>query len=484
MTDKPSRGRILIIDDQVTTRYIFRHILSGAGYQVEEADTGEKGLSMALSLPDLIISDVNLPDMLGYDVCRRLRANPLTVSIPILQISAFFVSDESKVQALGGGADSYLTQPVKPAVLVAQVSALIRLRRAEALSSLSARQWQTTFDALSDGVALMGRDGLIVRVNKTILDMLELSPSDLEGRPIAEVFEVKFQSTFEDFLLAQQKQGVVELASRGRWFRARVDAVEAEHSGEAGSILLLTDTTEHKKLQESLKLSERLVANGRLAHVIAHEINNPLEAMTNLLYLAQLQQSPEQQADGYVQQAAEELNRISRITKQVLAYHRESKHPTAVDPGELIDGALAIFRTRALEQNIVFLESVRCTRSLSLHSGEIRQVFSNLISNGLDAIGENGGTFRVKCVHGSDPRNQQKGVYFLFSDSGSGIPREILPKIFEAFFTTKDLKGSGIGLWLSAEVIGKHGGTIRVRSRTSGPYRGTLFSVFLPVSAD
>ena len=140
-----SPRRILIIDDQEQTRYIFRHILTRAGYSIAEAENGTQGLAMAMSLPDLIISDVNLPDMLGYDVCRRLRSNPLTASIPVLQISASFVSDESKVQALEGGADSYLTQPVEPTVLLAQVSALLRLRRAETLSNLSSRQWQTTF---------------------------------------------------------------------------------------------------------------------------------------------------------------------------------------------------------------------------------------------------------------------------------------------------------------------------------------------------
>lgn len=181
------KARILVVEDQDTTRYVFRRILTRAGYAVEEAATGEEGLDKASRSPDLIIADVNLPDMLGYDVSRRIKANPLTASIPVLQISASFLSDESRVQALEGGADSYLIQPVEPTVLLAQVQALLRLRKAEALSHLTARQWQTTFDALSDGVALADADGLVVRVNRALLRLLRLKSSEIEDKSISEV---------------------------------------------------------------------------------------------------------------------------------------------------------------------------------------------------------------------------------------------------------------------------------------------------------
>src|ERR1700761_2016435 len=130
-------ARILVIDDQEQTRYVFRRILNRAGYEVDEAATGSEGLTKASSTPDPIIADVNLPDMLGYDLCRRLKSDPMTARTPVLQISASFISDESKAQALQGGADSYLVQPVEPAVLLAQVTALLRLRKAESLSGMA-----------------------------------------------------------------------------------------------------------------------------------------------------------------------------------------------------------------------------------------------------------------------------------------------------------------------------------------------------------
>lgn len=477
----PPGGRVLIIDDQAPTRYIFRRILTHAGYEVEEAGTGAEGLERAISLPDLIIADVNLPDMLGYEVCRRLRSNPMTISIPVLQISASFISDESKVQALQGGADSYLTQPVEPTVLLAQVRALLRLRRAEAISNLSARQWQTTFDALSDGLALMDSQGTIVRVNRTLLDLLEFVPSEIEGRAISDVFDSKFEIPFCEFLAKSLSGDALELSSGTHWFRVRYDKIKADPQNDSGSVLLVTDITDHKKLQETLKLSERLAATGRLAHIIAHEINNPLEAITNLLYLTLQGTPPEDERHEYLQLASIELMRISQITKQVLAYHRESKQPVLTNADELLNGVLAMFRAQLLVSGVELISETRCSRPLRIHPGEIRQVFSNLIANGLDAIGTEGGRLRVRCVEATDHRTQAKGVRFIFSDSGQGIPAHVYPKIFEAFYTTKNLKGSGIGLWLSAEVVGKHKGYIRVRTRTEGPYRGTLFAIFLPM---
>ena len=482
MAEDTSRGRILIIDDEEATRYVFRRILGRAGFLTLEAATGAAGLELAMSLPDLVICDVNLPDMLGYDVCRRLRANPLTVSIPILQVSAAFVSDESMVQALEGGADSYLTQPVEPMVLLAQVNALLRLRRAEALSNLSARQWQATFDALSDGLALSDAEGVIVRVNRALLDLLGFVPSDVEGKPVADLFESRFDLRFRNLLRACAGGHSVELPYGTRWFRVRYDLIQSDPHDLSGTVLLVTDITNQRKLQESLKLSERLAATGRLAHIIAHEINNPLEAMSNLLYLSLQEAAGVNPIDSYLQQASTELVRISHITKQVLAFHRESKELVDTRSDELLEGTLSVFRAQMLSRGIELRLKADSSASVHVHPGEIRQVFSNLVANGLDAIAGSG-TLCVGCRLGTDQRSGRTGVWFTFSDSGSGIPASVLPRIFEAFYSTKELKGSGIGLWLSEEVVTKHGGRIRLRSRTAGPYRGTLFSVFLPESA-
>ena len=477
-----ARGRILIIDDEEPTRYIFRRILSHAGYQVEEAETGRDGLAKAMLGPDLIISDVNLPDMLGYDVCRRLKSNPLTLNIPVLQISASFISTESKVQALEGGADSYLTQPVEPTVLLASVNALLRLRKAEALSHLSALQWQRTFDSLSDGLALADQNGVVVRTNARFIQMLRTAASESEGIPLANVFESRFDLTFAEFLRQVEQGSAVELTYDNRWFSVRYDLIQAEPGTVHGSVLIVTDITDHKKLQETLKLSERLAATGRLAHIIAHEINNPLEAMSNLLYLAAQGTGIDADTHSYIDQASTELLRISQITKQVLAYHRESKQPVQTSANEMLEGVLAMFRAHIGAMGVELATKLTCDDHILVHPGEMRQVLGNLISNALDALNTSRGKLRVRCFPSNDERRQLSGVRFLFSDTGPGIPASAAPHIFDAFYTTKETKGSGVGLWLSSEVVQKHRGRIRVRTRTEGPYRGTLFDIFLPVT--
>ena len=480
MPDAGTRGRILIIDDQEPTRYVFRRILTGAGFQIVEATSGAEGLTKAGQLPDLIISDVNLPDMLGYDLVRRLKASSPTSNIPILQVSATFVSDESKVQALEGGADSYLIQPVEPAVLIAQVQALIRVRKAEAMWHLSAWQWQTTFDALSDGLALTDPDGAVVRANQAFLLLLNLRDSEIRGRPLSEVFEAKFRMPFAEFLSRKLTDHSIELSCDNQWFRARYDRIHADPLQEGGSIFLLTDVTHHRKLQETLKMSERLAATGRLAHIVAHEINNPLEALSNLLYLLEKNAAVDEVNSGHIHQAIVQLERIGQITKQILLYHRESKKPIIAGAIDLVEGVLAMFRPQLIAHNVEIRTRFSGTRSVYVYPGEMRQAFGNLISNAVDAMGGTGGKLKVSCFDSTDVVSGRRGVRFVLSDSGSGISKEYLRHIFDAFFTTKDLKGSGIGLWLTSEIVAKHHGTIRVRSRTSGAHKGTIFDIFLP----
>lgn len=476
-------ARVLIVDDEAQTRYIFKRILSRAGYLVEEASTGEEGLVKADDAPDIIISDVNLPDMLGYDLCRRVKANPMTAGIPVLQISASFVSDESKVQALQGGADSYLVQPIEPAVLLAQVQALLRLKKAESLSSLSARQWKTTFDSLTDGLALADARGTIVRTNRALLSMLHVSPSEVEGLPLGKLFERAFGIPLDDYLAVHRGQPT-ELRYAGNWLRVRYDAIHSDPAQGNGAVLLLTDITEYKKLQETVKMNERLAATGRLAHIIAHEINNPLEAIFNLLYLMETSGTLDSTNSGYLRQATHELDRISQITKQILAYHRGSKEPLPANAHDVLEGVVAMFRSRMVDSKVELLTRASCMRTLQIHPGEVRQAIGSLIANALDALSETGGQLRVRCLDATDELTQRRGVRFLVSDTGSGIDEEILPRIFGAFFTTKEIQSAGVGLWLTSQVVAKHGGRIRVRTRYSGPYRGTLFDVFLPTRAE
>lgn len=203
--------------------------------------------------------------------------------------------------------------------------------------------------------------------------------------------------------------------------------------------------------------------------------------MSNLLFLAEQTSAGTGETHSYVEQASKELLRISQITKQVLAYHRESKEPEATRADDILENVLAMYRSHIMGSRVTLETKLKCSSEIFVRPGELRQVFGNLISNALDAIGSSGGTLRVRCFNTIDRHTMHKGVRFFFSDSGSGIPEDVLPSIFDAFFTTKGIKGSGVGLWLSVDLLMKHGGHLRVRTRTTGKYRGTLFTVFLPL---
>ena len=159
------RPRVLIADDREENRYVLSRVLEGSGFECIQTGTGMGALEAAQTLPDVIILDVRLPDMSGYEVCRRIKGDPRTVSVSVLQISASFVSNDDRVRALEAGADGYLTHPIDRMVLVATVRALLRLRTAEAAARQAAEQWQSTFDALSEGLALIDGDGRLVRWN-------------------------------------------------------------------------------------------------------------------------------------------------------------------------------------------------------------------------------------------------------------------------------------------------------------------------------
>jgi CheY-like chemotaxis protein len=207
---------VLVVDDREANRYTTVHALTRSGFQVVEASSGKEALELSRSLPSVIVLDVRLPDILGYDVCRRIKANTQTRHIPVLQLSSAFLSNESKLFALESGADAYLIQPADPVVLVATVKSLVRLHAAESQAQLAARQWQTTFDALSEGVAMIDRTGLILRCNRAMTSLLGRSYGEIENRDLRELLpsvSPPRPRICQSSLRLKSKQGAVSSAS-------------------------------------------------------------------------------------------------------------------------------------------------------------------------------------------------------------------------------------------------------------------------------
>lgn len=466
---------ILIIDDREENRYIFSRILKNAGYAVAEATSGREALEKVLKNPALVILDVRLPDMIGYEVCRRIKANSQTANIPVLQISASFTSSESRVQALDSGADAYLTQPLEPAVLLATVRALLRLREAEALSRLSAKQWQSTFDALSEGIALIDSEWRVARCNRALLSLLGKTYSQIEHEDVRSLLRRELNYELDETDLPR---AATEISRGRRWFALRLDPIrdnEIAHS----AILIVTEITDRKIAEEALRVSERLAAMGRLANSIAHEINNPLEALTNLVYLLNTSKL-EGESSRYVAMAAAELERIARITKQTLAFNRNSEEPVDVALPELLDGVVTLFTPEFNRKGLHVVRRYDAAPTICAFPGELRQVFANILRNALEANPANG-SLVVHVRPSVDWKNlSRRGVRVYIVDSGTGMTPEVRHSIFEPFYTTKELKGSGLGLWLSLGIVSKHDGRISVRSTTRPGRAGSCFSIFLP----
>jgi two-component system NtrC family sensor kinase len=472
MPERP-RPRVLIADDREQNRYVLSRILEGAGFDCTQTGTGIGALEVAETMPDVIILDVRLPDISGYEVCRRIKGSPRTASISVLQISASFVSGDDRVRALEAGADGYLTHPIERMVLVATVRALLRLRTAEVAAREAADQWQSTFDALSEGLALISSEGTFIRWNQAFTQICGPTSQPQVGDD-ASSFLLNLLGTNEP-INSKVWNYSGEFAIGKRSVQLSVNTIEAGVRGQ-DRIFILNDITDRKLAEYALLTAEKLAATGKLANAIAHEINNPLEALTNLVYLASTSSSVNDIHD-LLSRANEELARIARVTKQSLSFHRDSERPIAIDVGTLIAEVISLFERPAAQRRVRLAFDRRQEVNICGFPGQLTQVFANLIRNATEAAPpESDVVIRVRSIR----RDGHDGARITIHDCGSGIPEEIREKLFDPFFTTKNLKGSGLGLWVSKTLMTKHHGTIRFRSSQSAGKSGTTFEVYIP----
>jgi PAS domain S-box-containing protein len=251
---------ILHIDDNEANRYIIARMLRTAGFRVMEAVTGEAGLELIASQPpDLIILDVQLPDISGFEVCQRIKSNSKTASIPVLHLSASFVESRDKTQGLESGADGYLIQPVEPMELIATVKSLLRIRRAEESALSLAKEWQTTFDSMSDGIGLLDEEGRFLRCNRAMVSLI--------GKPLSEIIGGLHQEVTQTLLSSieatpfrktkeNHRRESIEVKSNSNWFSVTVDPVFNENHSFKGAVYIITDITKRKQVEAALQVSE------------------------------------------------------------------------------------------------------------------------------------------------------------------------------------------------------------------------------------
>src|SRR5579862_4971396 len=355
------------------------------------------------------------------------------------------------------------------------------------------REWfQGTLNSLGEGVVSTDDAGIISYINPVAQELTGWRHMQVVGRRFGEVVHLIDERTqglaqdpiesvtharrvvagTSDLLLTSQDGVARPIELTGAPIIDRQQSI-------VGVTVVFRDVTQRRQTEQILRSSERLTLAGRLSATIAHEIRNPLDTVSNVVYLLQRDNPSPTQAQ-YLSMAADEVARIAQITSQLLTFHRESRSPVPVSLTEVLESVLVLFAPQIKQNRIDVVARFETDKSVRGYPGELRQVFSNLVGNALEAIAR-GGRLVLHARESSllsDPGT--KGVRVTVLDTGAGIPAGVRKNLFAPFYTTKGEKGTGLGLWISRGIVEKHEGTIHFISRTRNGSSGTAFSVFLP----
>ena len=351
-----------------------------------------------------------------------------------------------------------------------------RLQFAQVSARLGSWEWNLKTNELwwADGIWLLhGRSiGSVDPTFENWMGFINAEDRDAVQRTLQEAlagkgnYEAEYRTTFPDGSI--------------HWIGARGRAVFDEAGRPERMLGVAMDITNNKLAEDALRKSEKLAAAGRLAATVAHEINNPLEAVTNLLYLLRLNDKWDDSARSYVAQAEHELARIAHVARQTLGFYRDTTSPHLMNLPKIVNEVLSLYLPRIQAKHINLSREFDETVQITGLAGEIRQVVSNLVANAIDALPMQG-TLRIRVHHAKELTNSGRpGGKIVIADTGSGISPAHRKKLFEPFYTTKQDVGTGLGLWVSREIIQKHGGNITLRSSVAPGHSGTVFSIFLP----
>jgi len=355
-------------------------------------------------------------------------------------------------------------------------------------------EWfRVTLSSLGDGVIATDENGTVTFLNPVAENLTGRTMEEAKGRPIHEVFPIFNEYTLQPVdnpVSKVMEQGVVVgLANHTVLRHVNGDLTPIEDSAApirddrqklVGVVLVFRDATHERKSQEILRKTEKLAAAARLAATFAHEINNPLEAVVNLVYIVQHVEGLPDAAIQPLEMAEQELERVSHITRQTLGFYRESTVRGSVELPVVIENVLKLYSNKLSSKHIRIERELAECPPVQGYTGELTQAISNLISNAADAVAERG-TIRVKLFPAPKPEGMWVGI--TIEDNGPGIKPELAERIFEPFFTTKTDVGTGLGLWVTKEIIDRHGGTIEVVSAGDDSSGGAAFTIQLPITA-
>lgn len=453
--------------------------------------------------PLLIAGEALSPELL-QSLATFVHEQPAWSDLPILVLTGSGCATvqsarvEARWQSLG--APVFLERPIRTASLVSSVKAAVRarIRQYEIRSALASLQderktLQTVLDNLPVGIIVARPSGEVILGNRRVEEIFGhpmLPMPDTESHENWGIYHPDGRKLRGDEFplvrtMAQERALPSEeyLYERGDGTRAWVGLTAVpilnEQKEVTGGVVVVSDVDQQKRAETALIQSEKLAAVGRLAASISHEINNPLEAVTNLIYLARQEGTPPKEVRGYLEAADGELSRVSQIVSQTLRFHRQSTRPRAVSAEELLEPTLGLYSGRLANAGITLTVQHRGRACVTCYEGEIRQTLNNLVGNAIEAM-RTGGRLLIRTQDSQSWKTGEPGVRISIADTGYGMTPEVRRRVFEAFYTTKGINGTGLGLWISHGMVEKHHGLLHIRASVEPGASGSVFQLFLP----
>lgn len=364
-------------------------------------------------------------------------------------------------------------------------TALLREQYAEI--ERQSRELETIYRSSPVGMALYEPTELrAVRVNTRQAEIFRMSPADVLGQRYEDLTSgvpaahaLLRRAANGETVLNQNLEGTFDrLPHEHRFWNVSYSPIFDEDGNVRAIAAATIETTLQKRSEAALMESEKLAVVGRMASSIAHEINNPLESVTNLIYIAR-QNALNPEVQHLLDLADRELRRVSIITNQTLRFHRQASAPSEITCLELFTTVLSLYEGRLRNSSITIEKRKRAERSITCFEGDIRQVLNNLVANAIDAM-PSGGRLFLRSREATDWRTGRRGLVLTVADNGTGISPETQASVFKAFFTTKGINGTGLGLWIGSEIVARHDGRLHLRSSQHPTRHGTVFNLFLP----
>jgi PAS domain S-box-containing protein len=498
--------RVLLVEDDEDDAHLLTRYFERAGYnpfvhRVETADDMSRALNHPDAQWDVVLADFNLPTFSAPAALHVLKN--MGRDVPFIIMSGA-ISEETAVDAMRAGAHDYVSKQ-NLARLVPAIEREIREARARRLKldaeealRTSQERFLRLVQAMPVGLIIAEPNGTVRYANTSVERLLGYSEQELRSGAVAfgSIFGAEGPAVLTRLqaITAAEPRHPFEALCRTRTndhvpvlialAPLASDPSETISAPEQIAIFFV-DLFEQKRSEEVMRRTEKLAATGRLAASIAHEINNPLEAVTNCLFLIGSSRLDARTRE-YLRIAQQELDRVTHITTQTLRFYRQSTRPVESDVNDLLEGVIALYEPRMRSYSISIKRRYRDLPPVHAFDGEIRQVLANFIGNAIDAMQRDGGRLILRSSTGRDSLTGAQGIYVTVADTGCGMDAATRLRIFEPFFSTKGNTGTGLGLWVSQTIIDKHGGRVssrsRVRQRPDEP-GGTVFRIFLPLQS-